>query len=106
MTTANIEFDELDTNFVLNISVLGNNNNNNKIQNDEDTVCLVKKALMTLEATSIFFRYLCQKAKNCSVKYSVKLIIFGIQRNFAYLTVKILDYNDVNEIVMSVMLSF
>lgn len=62
MTTANIEFDELDTNFVLNISVLGNNNNN-KIQNDEDTVCLVKKALMTLEATSIFFVIYVKKLK-------------------------------------------
>lgn len=63
MTTANIEFDELDTTFVLNISVLGNNNNNNKIQNDEDTVCLVKKALMTLEATSIFFVIYVKKLK-------------------------------------------
>lgn len=33
-------------------------------------------------------------------------MIFGLQKNLAYLTVKILDYNDINEIAMSVMLSF
>lgn len=63
MTTANIEFDELDTNFVLNISMLGNDNNNNdKIQNDEYMVCLVKKALMHAGSYFNIFRYLCHKS--------------------------------------------
>lgn len=60
MTTANIEFDELDTNFVLNISMLGNNNI--KIQNDEYTVCLVKKALMHAGSYFNIYRYLCHKS--------------------------------------------